>query len=150
DAGPIHGLEIGLEHLGAVAPAVLAFVPLDRHAIERGLRPPPAVGDDRHGRIAIFLTARPEIGVPPWTFALDLDHGVNAGAILDDTEVVALQSAAEDRTRLDRGVEHPRQIDVDAVDRLAGHLERNVAIFLLRPDQCELIRSFDLDVFRIW
>src|SRR5262249_62001575 len=101
-------------------------------------------------RVAIFLADRPEIGVPPWSFALDLDHGVNAGAILDDAEVVALQSASEDRSRLDRGVEHPRQIDVDAVDGLAGHLERNIAIFLLRPDQCELIRSFDLDVFRIW
>src|SRR5947209_19929023 len=74
---------------------------------------------------------------------------MNTRAILDNGEVVALELAVENRAGLNRGIKHPREINVYAVDRLAGHFQRNISIFLFGTDQRELIRSFDLDLFRM-
>ena len=81
-----------------------AFVPLDRQRVERGLGLPPGVGHDRDGVVA------------------DLHDLLHARHALDLGGVEALHLAAEHRAILDRGVEHARQLEVDAVDLLAGHL----------------------------
>jgi len=52
-------------------------------------------------------------------------------------------------TGLDGGIQHAGQIDIDAVDGLAGDLQRDVQVLLLGPIQRELVRSFDLDFSRI-
>ena len=72
--------------------------------VERGLGVPPGVGDDGDGVVA------------------DLHHLLDALHARDLGFVEALQLAAEHRAVLDRGVEHSRQLDVDAVDHLAGGL----------------------------
>ena len=83
---------------------VLAFVPDDRQRVERGLGVPPGVGDDGNRGVA------------------DLDHLLDALHARDLGFVKALQLAAEHRAVLDRGIEHARQFDVDAVDHRAGGL----------------------------
>ena len=83
---------------------VLAFVPDDRQSIQRGLGVPPGIGDDGDRAVAD---------------ADDLLDALHAG---DLGFVEALQLAAEDGTILDRGVEHARQLDVDAVDHRTGRL----------------------------
>src|SRR6516164_10340510 len=105
--------------------SVRAKLPFDRHGVERGFRPPPAVRN--HGDAAADVT-----------LAAELNGRMNAGAILDGFELVTLDRAAIDRTGLGGGVEHPGKLDVDPVDRLAGDLERHVEILLLRPNQGEL------------
>ncbi|MEY9170422.1 hypothetical protein ABIF15_001654 [Bradyrhizobium elkanii] len=81
-----------------------AFVPDDRQRIQRGLGVPPGVGDDGNGAVA------------------DLHHLLDALHAGDLGFVKALHLAAEHRAILDRGIQHARQLDVDAVDHLAGGL----------------------------
>ena len=81
-----------------------AFVPDDRQRIERGLGVPPGIGHDGDAGVA------------------DLHDLLHARHALDLGGVEALHLAAEDRAFLDRGVEHARQLEVGAVDLLAGHL----------------------------
>ncbi len=65
---------------------------------------PPGVGDDGDGAV------------------VDPHHLLDAFHAHDLGFVEAFQLAAEHRAILDRGIEHARQLDVDAVDHLAGGL----------------------------
>src|SRR5262249_33245967 len=124
-------------------------IPLDRHEVERGFCPPPGIGNHRHRGMPVFPAARSVIAILPWTFSLDDNRGMDTGTVLDGVEIVTLELAPEDWTGLDGSVEHARQLHVDAVDGLARHLERDIPVFLLGPDQRELIWPFDLDLRRI-
>src|SRR5712692_1673085 len=90
-------------HLG-----VLALVPDDRQRIERGLRAPPGVRHHGYRRVA------------------DLHHLLHAAHALDLGGIEALHLTAEHRAILDRGVQHPRQLEVRAVDHFSVHLHRGV------------------------
>ena len=109
---------------------VLAFVPDDRQRIERGLGVPPGVGDDG------------DRGVADPHHLLDALHAVDLGF------VEALQLAAEHRAILDRGVEHARQLDVDAVDHLAGGLVGGVEPLQRLAGDLPVLRVLQLDVGR--
>ena len=87
---------------------------------------PPGVGDDGDG-VVVDLH--------------DLLDALHAG---DLGFVVALQLAAEHRAGLDRGVEHARQLDVDAVDHLAGGLVDGVEPLERLPAIFQSFGSFSL------
>src|SRR6185369_4935779 len=93
-------------------------------------RAPPGIGDDRYGAVA------------------DLDHLLHAPHALDLRGVEALHLAAEDGAILDRGVEEARQLDVDAVDRLADHLVGGIEPLERLADQLPLLRVLQLHVLR--
>src|SRR5262249_50977828 len=85
-----------------------ALVPDDRQRLERGLRAPPRVGDDRDRRV------------------VHLDDAAYPGPPGDLRLVVADELAPEHRTRLDGGVEHARKPHVERVDLAAVELVRRV------------------------
>src|SRR5882672_7910012 len=127
------GVEAGLQLLGdrrARDLGVLAFVPDDRQRVERGLGGPPAVGD--YGDAA---TANVH----------DFLHALHA---LDLGGVEALHLAAEHRAFLDRRVQHPRQLDVDAVDHLAVHLVGRVEALHGLADDLPVLRILQLHFLR--
>ncbi|MET3323489.1 hypothetical protein ABIF54_000742 [Bradyrhizobium japonicum] len=109
---------------------VVAFVPDDRQRFQRGLGVPPGVGNDRDRGIA------------------DLDDLLDAFHAGDLGLVIALQLAAEHRAVLDRGVQHARQLDVDAVDHRAGGLVGGVEAQHALADQLPVLRILQLDVGR--
>ena len=78
-----------------------AFIPDDRQCVERRLRAPPGIGDDRNRGI------------------LHLYDAANTGTAGDLRFVIAMQLAAEYRTVLDCGAQHSRQFDVDRKDLAA-------------------------------
>ena len=96
--------------------AVGAFVPLHLQLLARGLRLPPAVGDDR------------DAGQQPGQIgaALDDERVPHAGQRLDRVEVGAGDLAAEHRALLEHRLQHARHREVDAEERLAGHDRRVV------------------------
>ena len=85
-----------------------ALLPDNRQRVERPLGPPPGIGDDRDRRV------------------VDLDDAAYPGHRRNLRLVVAHERAAEHRARLDRGVQHARQRDVDRVDQAAVQLGRRV------------------------
>ena len=62
--------------------------------------------------------------------------------------VHALQLAAEDRTRGDRGEGHAGDHCVDAELRLAVHLFRRVEALCGRPDEGKVLGTFERDILR--
>ena len=109
---------------------VLTFVPNDRQRFKRGLGVPPGVGDDSDGAV------------------VDPDHLLDALHARDFGFVEALQLAAEYRTILDRGIEHARQLDVDAVGHLARDLVGGIETLDAFADQLPVLRIFQFDVRR--
>ncbi len=110
--------------------AVRAFVPLDRKRVERGLGLPPGVGHDR------------DRGVADLEHLLDALHAGNLGG------VEALYFAAEHRAFLDRGVQHARQLQVEAVDLLAGHLVGGVEPLQRLAGDLPVLRVLELGLLR--
>ncbi len=79
---------------------------------------PPGIGDDGDGIVT------------------NLHHFLDAFHRCNLTGVETLDLAAEHRASLDRGVEHARQLDVDAIHHLAGSLvERVEALDALADDR---------------
>src|ERR1700716_775908 len=109
---------------------VVAFVPNDRQGFKRGLGVPPGVGDDGDGAVA------------------DPHHLLDALQVHDFGFVEAFQFAAEYRAVLDRGIEHARQLDVDAVRHLAGDLVSGVEALDAFADELPVLRILQLDVRR--
>ena len=127
------GIEPALQRLGdrgARHLRVRAFVPRDRERVERGLGLPPRIGHDRDGRLA------------------DLHDVANARHALDLVGLEALHLAAEDRALLDRGVEHPGQLEVGAVDLGAGHLVDRVQALDRLADDLPFLRILERHVGR--
>ncbi|MGY3465799.1 hypothetical protein ACVW0I_002670 [Bradyrhizobium sp. LM6.11] len=91
---------------------------------------PPGVGNDRDRGIA------------------DLDDLLDALHPGDLGFVKALHLAAEHRAVLDRGVQHARQLDVDAVDHGAGGLLGGVEPLHALADQLPVLGVLQLDVGR--
>ena len=124
------GLEMlgdgGARHLG-----VVALVPDDRQRVERGLRLPPGVGDDRDRGV-----------LHPHDLA-------DAGHLGDLGLVDALDLAAVDRGVLDRGVEHARQLDVDRVDLAAVELGRGIEPLHRLAGDRPVLRVLELDALGI-
>ncbi len=104
-----------------------AFVPDDRQRVERGLRSPPRIGDDGDGRL------------------VDPDGAGRAGPAGDLRFVEAHELAAEDRTILDGGAAHPRQLDVDRIDELAVELHRGVEPLHRLAGDLPVLRVLELD-----
>ena len=107
---------------------VLAFVPDDRQRVERGLGVPPGVGDDGDGRV------------------VDPHHLLDALHAHDLGFVIAFQLAAEYRAVLQRGVQHARQLDIDAVDHLAGGLVGGIEPLDALAGDFPVLRILQLDV----
>src|SRR2546427_12482285 len=74
---------------------------------------------------------------------------MHTGHIPDAIEIVALDVSAPDRARLYSRVQHAGQADIDAINRLARHLQRNVEALLLGSKQSEFIGCLDFDFRRI-
>ena len=79
----------------------------------------------------------------------ELHRGAHARQRANRVEVVALDVAAIDGTRLHGRPFHAGHADVDRVHRLTGHLQRHVEIFLLGAHQGPLVRRLDGDRLRM-
>ena len=85
-----------------------AFVPGHRQCLQRAVRLPPRVADDRNG------------GVADLEHVLDAFHALNLGGI------EARELAAEHGAIPDRGAQHSGQLEVQAIDLLAGKFGQGV------------------------
>ena len=125
------GVEAGLQHLGdrgARHLGVRALVPDDGQRVERGLGLPPRVGHHRDRGIA------------------DLHHVPDARHARDLGGLEALHLAAEHRAVLDRGIEHPGQLQVDPVDLGAGQLVHRVEALHRLADELPVLRVLERHV----
>ena len=99
------------------------------------------------------MTATPPLKTRPRVSAgirnRELHGGAHARHLANRFEVVALDVAAIDGTRLHGRPFHAGHADVDPVHRLAGHLERHVEILLLGAHQRPLVRRLDGDRLRM-
>ncbi|MGY3508453.1 hypothetical protein ACVIQY_001428 [Bradyrhizobium sp. USDA 3051] len=109
---------------------VVALVPDDRQRLQCGLGVPPGVGNDGDRGVA------------------DLDDLLDAFHAGDLGFVIAFQLAAEHRAILDRGVQHARQLDIDAVDHGAGGLLGGVQPLHALADQLPVLGVLQLDLGR--
>src|SRR5881396_1138419 len=110
---------------------VRAFVPDDGQGLERGLRPPPGVGND---------CDRPVV---------HLDRAAHAGHLRDLGLVEAHQLAAVHRAGLDRGAQHARQLEIDRIDLAAVQLVGRVQALHGLAGDLPVLRVLELDALRI-
>ena len=131
DKGRLGGIKTFLKPFGdrcARNLGVVAFIPNDRQSLKCGLGMPPGIGNDRDGAVADFHDL------------LDALH------VRDFGFVEAFHLAAEHRAILDRGMEHSRQFDIDAVSHLAGGLVSGIEAFDVFADELPVLRILQLDV----
>ena len=129
------GDEAGPTVIGAAA-----FVPLHFQLLARAESGPGRVGDNRHaGQQAAQIAV----------VAVDDEGVAHAGQRLDLVQVGADRLAAQHRAFLIGRIQHPRQLDVDAEQRLAGQ-ERNI-VDAADPgaEQFVVRRVFQQHLFRI-
>ncbi len=143
-AGLIERGKQRLAHVGGVERRMLGRnLPLDRHAIQRGLGLIPVVGNDGDAAAEDAAAGQRRIR------NRELHGGPHARHLPDRIEVVALHVAAIDRARLHGGPFHSRNADVDSVNSLAGDLGRHIEVLLLGSHQRPLIRRLDRDRLRM-
>src|SRR5262249_36010636 len=109
---------------------VRAAVPGRRQRVDRGLRLPPTLGHDSDGALADLHDV------------LDTRHALHFGRI------ETYELAAEHRGILDRRAQHARQLEVDAVDLLAGHFGRGVEPFERLAGDLPVLRILERDLLR--
>src|SRR5438093_1995995 len=66
--------------------------------------------------------------------------------IPDAIEIVAFDISAPDGTRLYSSIEHAGQANVDSINRLTRHLQRNIEALLFGSQQREFIGRLDFDL----
>ncbi len=108
---------------------VLSFLPGDFERRERLFCPPPVVGNDRHRTLEAHQLAHAR-------------HPGKPGIIH------RLQLTSQNRTLNQRGVQHVRQADVDAVDRRTAHLVERVQPFARGADEPPFAGVLEPDVMR--
>jgi hypothetical protein len=127
------GVEAGREQFGdrcARDLRVVAAIPFDRDRVERRLRAPPGIGDHGDRRVAD---------------AHDLSYAGHGRGLRG---VEGPDLAAEDRTIADRGVQHPGQAQVGAIDLLAGELVGGIQALERLADDRPLRRILQRNVGR--
>ena len=125
------GVEPGLQELGdrgARHLGGLAGIPHDRQRFDRLVGMPVAVGDDGDAGIA------------------DLHHLLHAWHAGHLGGIEALDLTGGNRTVLDGGDEHAGQLEVDAVDLLAGQLVEGVEALDALARDLPVLRVLELDV----
>ena len=114
-------------------------IPFDRHLIECRLGLVPTLGDDGDAAAENAVPDQRRIG------NRELHRRDDAGLIANPLEIKTLHRTAIDRTGPDGRPFHAGQSDVDAINRLAGDLQRNIEILLLGAHQRPFRRRLDAD-----
>ena len=105
-------------------------VPLDANGVEGRLGMPPGVGDNSDCRIP------------------DADNFFHARHRLGFAGIKTLQLAAENRAVLDRGIEHAGQLEVGAVNLLAGEFVHRVETLDAFADELPVLRVLERNILR--
>jgi hypothetical protein len=126
------------------------FVPRDLQLLARLRRMPPRLPDDGDATMQADADAADRIRPRQVRTTLDDEGVLHAGELLDLVDVRGRHLAAGDGALLVDGVEHSRQLRVDAVDRLAAHDPRHVDVLRRRSDHLVVLGILQRDGLQVW